>query len=101
VIVVVCLLLFIYWPRYYFIPVKAAPFARILFAFIIRDLLMFNHRATVTDEKARISQVILVSQEKQAHIASSEVIVEDHQCLMMAYHGLGMGAVGLQTSRFA
>ena len=57
--------------------------------YIVRDLLLLNHRSTVTDPAVRKERGIQVAANSQPHIASPEVIVDqENQRLLMYYHGL-------------
>ena len=57
--------------------------------YIVRDMLLLNHRATVVDQATRKERGIELAANSQPHIASPEVVVdEDKRRLLMFYHGL-------------
>ena len=57
--------------------------------YIVRDMLLLHHRATVTDQAIRKQRGIEMAANSQPHIASPEVIVDEaNKRLLMYYHGL-------------
>lgn len=67
---------------------------------VIRDYLILNHQASVLDQAARKERGIDIAKEREPHIASPEVIVDDkNRRLLMFYHGLEYGT--RQLSRVA
>lgn len=68
--------------------------------FIVRDYLILNHRASVTDPKIRKARGWPDAQSRKAHIASPDVVIDRVDLrILMYYHG--MSASGMQLSRIA
>ncbi len=67
---------------------------------VVRDYLILNHQATVTDEALRRERGIAAGQAGMPHIASPDIFIDDMQRkIYMYYHGLEYGT--RQLSRIA
>jgi hypothetical protein len=67
---------------------------------VVRDYLLLVYRATVTDPKERRARGISAAANKAVHVASPEVVIDQHnQRLILFYHGFN--SKGGQSSRIA